>query len=76
MKKCIEETVKRQEKDNQKKKESLEMLAEEINEKNEEIHNLHQTVKAYEEVYKPEGNVLEDDIISMKKDIDYLENIK
>jgi hypothetical protein len=48
LRKCLEETVKRQEKDNQKKKESLEMLAEEISEKNEEIHNLHETVKAYE----------------------------
>jgi hypothetical protein len=43
----LEESTKRQAKDNQKKKESLEMLAEEICEKNEEIQQLRQTVKAY-----------------------------
>ena len=51
LRQCIEDLNKRQLKENEKKRESLEMLAEEISEKNEEIVSLKQTVKKYELAY-------------------------
>lgn len=52
------------------------MLAEEISEKNEEIEHLKRNLKAYQETYLKQGNVLEEDKIDLRKDLDYLNEVK
>ena len=52
------------------------MFAEELMEKNELIVQLQSSIKIYEEKYETSGNVLEDDIMSLKKEVESLEKLK
>ena len=44
------------------------MLAEELNEKNELINELQGTIKMYESKYEICNNVLDDDVVGLKKE--------
>jgi hypothetical protein len=62
--------------ESKKKKESLEMLAEEMAEKNEIIAELQATIRFYEERQgRPDNNVLEEDGLALKRELEQMEKL-
>lgn len=52
------------------------MLAEELSEKNEIIKDLQGTIKTYQNKYELINNVLDDDVVSLRKEVDHLELVR
>jgi hypothetical protein len=52
------------------------MLAEELSDKNEEIAQLRHSLRAYEETYKVGDKFLEDDLITLRSELNRLEHVK
>jgi SMC interacting uncharacterized protein involved in chromosome segregation len=74
LREVVDENVRRQEIESKKKKESLEMLAEEMAEKNEVIGELQATLRFYEAKQgRADNNVLEEDSFANRKELDRLE---
>jgi hypothetical protein len=68
--------LRRQEVESKKKKESLEMLAEEMAEKNDIIVELQATLRFYEEREgKLDNNVLEEDGLALKRELEKMEKL-
>lgn len=62
--------------ESKKKKESLEMLAEEMAEKNEIITELQATLRFYEERQgRLDNNVLEEDGLALKRELEQMEKL-
>lgn len=52
------------------------MLAEELHEKGETISELEGVIKAYELKYGVDNNVLDDDIVALKKEVEALQTVR
>jgi|JI9StandDraft_1071089.scaffolds.fasta_scaffold1244851_1 inosine-uridine nucleoside N-ribohydrolase len=72
----IKENSRRQEIESKKKKESLEMLAEEMGEKNELISELQTALRFYESRQGRNGNcVLDEDGVALRRELENMQEI-